>query len=363
MTEFEIEFQHDRTQVRIGSGAQDSVGPLLAAFRAEARCLVVSDGNVAHLYAGRVTTSLASAGLAAELHVVPPGDESKVLAVAGEVYDRLAAGRYGRDCFLVAVGGGMVSDLTGFVAATWMRGVDFAICPTTLEADIDACIGGKTAVNHPAGKNLIGVFHQPRVVLIDPACLESLSQRDLVAGLAESVKHAVIRQAAFLEWHRTHREAILARDPQTLETLIEGNVRIKAEIVAADERERSGARAVLNFGHTIGHALEAWSGYRRRHGECVALGMVAACRLSVRMGLLDGAVERSVVGTLAALGLPTSLEASPPSQTILDYIAADKKAARQRVRYVLLADLGRTVLRDDVPEDAVIEALDALAGG
>lgn len=363
MADFDIALKHGCTKVRIRAGSLDSAGSEVAAGGASARCLVVSDGNVAPLYAGRVCDSLAAAGLEAELHVVAPGDGSKSLAEASAIYDRLAAGAYTRDCTLVAVGGGMVSDLTGFAAATWMRGVDLVICPTTLEADVDASIGGKTAVNHPAGKNLIGVFHQPRLVLIDPQCLSTLSERDLVAGLGESIKHAVIRDAAFLEWHQSHREALLGRDPQALKTLIERNVRIKAAVVAADERDCRGVRAVLNFGHTIGHAIEAWSGYERRHGECVALGMVAACRLSVALGLLEAAAERRVVDTIAAFGLPTTLDRPPPAATILEFIGRDKKASQARPRYVLLEAIGRTVIRDNVPEAAVLDALATLAGG
>ncbi len=324
--------------------------------------MVVTDEHVGPLYADAVGRSLAAAGFNVERHVIRPGDQSKALVTASQLYDRLAAGRYGRDSTLLALGGGVVSDLTGFVAATWMRGTGFAVCPTSLEGAIDASIGGKTAVNHPAGKNLIGVFYQPRVVVIDPHCLGTLPRRDLVAGLAESVKHAVIRDPDFLEWHRRQREAILQLEPQTLETLIERNVRIKADVVAPDERERTGLRAILNFGHTVGHAIEAGSDYERRHGECVALGMVVACRLSVRMGLLDADDEQTVVAALAELGLPTALGSAGDTRRLMDYVARDKKATGRRVRYVLLEGLGRPVMRDDVPDEAVVEVLHSLAG-
>ncbi|HUU82381.1 MAG TPA: 3-dehydroquinate synthase [Phycisphaerae bacterium] len=362
MTEFEIKLERARTGVRIGAGALPSVGELLAQAGWADRVLVVSDGHVAPLYGERVTRSLVDAGLKAELHVLPPGDESKSLEQASALYDRLAAGRYARDAAVLALGGGMVSDLAGFVAATWMRGVTFVICPTTLEADVDASIGGKTAVNHGAAKNLIGAFHQPRLVIIDPKCLGSLSQRDLVAGTGESIKHAAIADPSFLKWHGSFRDAVLARDADVLAELIERNVRIKADIVVRDERDRSGVRAALNFGHTVGHAIERWSNYELRHGECVALGMVAACRLSVRMGLLDEASEAAVVETIEAYGLPTSLEAPVAADELLRYIARDKKTARDRVRFVLLEGLGRTTLRDDVPEELVVEVLHTLGG-
>ena len=360
MVELNIEFALGRTSVRIADGLLSTVGRSLAGAGLGGRVLVVTDEHVKPLYADRTMRSLEEAGLETGLHVVAPGDQSKSLAQASALYDRLATGRFARDSTVLALGGGMVSDLAGFVAATWMRGVRHVICPTTLEADIDASIGGKTAVNHPAGKNLVGAFHQPAMVLIDPSCLGSLTQRDLVAGLGESVKHAAIRDPAFLEWHRAHREAILAREAPALEELIGRNVRIKAEVVRQDERERRGVREALNFGHTIGHALEAWSGFERRHGECVALGMVAACRLSVDLGLLDEPAERMLLETIEAFGLPVSLGSAVPIEEIRSYVQHDKKIAGDRVRFVLLDGLGRTVLRDDVPEAAVLEALAAL---
>jgi 3-dehydroquinate synthase len=320
----------------------------------------VSDEHVAPLYAEQGMRSLEEVGFVAELHVVAPGDQSKSLAQASALYDRLAAGGFARDSTVLALGGGMVSDLAGLVAATWMRGVRFVICPTTLEADIDASIGGKTAVNHPAGKNLIGAFHQPQIVLIDTSCLVSLPQRDLIAGMAESIKHAAIRDADFLQWHVANREAILAREAPVLEELIARNVGIKADVVAQDEKECRGIREALNFGHTIGHALEVRFGYERRHGECVALGMVAACRLSVSLGLLDEPSERAVRGTLEAFGLPVSLGSAVAVEEIRGYLEHDKKIAGNRQRFVLLDGLGRTAVRDDVPEAAVLDAVAAL---
>ena len=216
MTEFDIEFKLSCTRVQIGAGCLASAGQVAARLVGQRKSLVVSDENVAPLYADSLVDVLASAGVPVELHVVPAGDGSKSLGEAERLYDGLAHGHYGRDCVLMALGGGMVSDLTGFVAATWMRGVDFVIFPTTLEAGVDASIGGKTAINHPSGKNLIGAFHQPRLVVIDPECLATLSGRDLVAGLAESVKHGAIRERAFLAWHVTNGAAILARDPAAL---------------------------------------------------------------------------------------------------------------------------------------------------
>lgn len=361
MSRFDIEFGRIRTHVQIGAGILETSGGLLAPILSGRRVMLVTDTTVEPLYAERVATSLGEAGFDVTSHSIAPGEGSKSLQQAQSIYDRLAEGRFARDAAVLALGGGVVSDLAGFVAGTWMRGVDFVICPTTLEADVDASVGGKTAVNHPAGKNLIGVFHQPRMVLIDPSCLQSLSQRDVVAGLGESVKHGAIADPDFLGWHRDHRADILAGEPAVMEQLIERNVRIKADVVARDEREQSGLRAALNFGHTIGHALEAWSAFELRHGEAVALGMVAACRLSVELGLLDAAGEGEVVETLEKLGLPVSVQTPPPARDILEFISRDKKVAGDRVRFVLLDGLGRTVLRDDVPQSAIRAALAALA--
>jgi len=362
LIEFEVTFRQSKSTVRIAKGLLSEAGAALAEAWGRRPVLVVSDGHVAPLYASGVVRSLESAGLEATIHVVPPGDETKSLIQASALYDRLAAGGFGRDSVVLALGGGMVSDLAGFVAATWMRGIGFVICPTTLESAIDACLGGKTAVNHPAGKNLIGAFHQPRLVLIDPATLRSLPDRDLAAGLAESIKHAVIREPGLLEWQGAHLQEIRARDGGALEELIARNLRIKADIVSQDERETRGLREILNFGHTIGHAIEAWSRYERRHGECVALGMVAACRLSVLCGLLDESDEQALREAIAAAGLPTDLGGPAPVEELRRYLAMDKKAAGGRTRFVLLNGLGNPVVRDDVAEEAMGKAVAALAG-
>lgn len=360
MGEQVYEFASGTCTVRISPGVRRHIGPALAGSTRSRRILLVSDENVAPLYAEEVAQSLTEAGLTAEICVVPAGESSKSLSQASAIYDRLAAGRYARDATLLTLGGGVVGDLGGFVAATWMRGIGFVNCPTTLEADVDAAIGGKTAVNHQAGKNLIGAFYQPGSVFIDPECLASLSQRDLIAGLAESIKHAAIRDREFLDFHNRHREAILTRDASILAELISTNVGIKAAVVLQDERERRGIREALNFGHTVGHAIESQAGYTYRHGEAVALGMVVACRLSVLLGLLSEDDAAVVGDTLAAFGLPVALDSPVSIDQLREHLSHDKKIADGCPRYVLLEGLGKTVLRDDVPESAVRDALAAL---
>jgi len=357
----EIAFARARTQVCVGAGLLPTAEGVLTEAGPLRRALVVSDQTVAPLHAGPFCEALARVCPQHKLHLIPEGDGAKSLEQAAAIYDLLAAGRFARDDALIALGGGVVSDLTGFVAGTWMRGTRFAVCPTTFEAAVDASIGGKTAVNHPAGKNLVGVFHQPWLVLIDPVCLTTLSERDLAAGLAESIKHGAIADPDLLEWHRANRPQILSRDPATLATLIERNVRIKGDFVTRDERDQGGVRAALNFGHTVGHALEAWFQYQYRHGECVALGMVVAARLSVRLGLLARADADLLTATLEAFGLPTRLDTLPPPERLVAYIARDKKASGGRVPFVLLDGLGRTTLRSDVPEVLLLQTVRTLS--
>lgn len=337
------EFRSGPSRVIIGSGMLKRTGELLRATFSCSRAVLVTDRNVAPTWGETATVSLGEVGLPVNVVVVPPGDASKSLAVAQEIYDRLAQFGVGRDGAIVAVGGGMVTDLAGFVGATWMRGIPTVYGPTTLEAQIDASIGGKTAVNHAAGKNLIGTIHHPRLVVMDPQCLETLPDRELSAGLAESVKHAVIDGETFFGWHETHAEAIRARDEQTLVELIGRNVDLKAGIVARDERDQGGPRALLNLGHTVGHAVEAATQYRRSHGTCVAVGMVAACRLAELLGLAPALLRVRVESLLQKLGLPIRLDEPLGVDGLLERMTRDKKTRGGRVHFVLPKQIGDVV--------------------
>ena len=355
-----MKWVHGATEVWIGTGLLDDPGTFETLGGGSGRSLVVSDEHVAPLHAVHVVDSINKAGGDARLAVVAAGEATKSLSEADRLYGELADWRVGRDGQVVAVGGGMVTDLAGFVAATWLRGVASVLCPTTLEADIDAAIGGKTGVNHPAGKNLIGAFHHPSLVVADVVCLRTLSQRDLVAGMAESIKHAAIDGNEFINWHEDHADAVLAGDEASLATLIERNIAIKAAVVARDEREKTGDRAILNFGHTVGHAIETECGYRYRHGECVALGMVAACRLSRSLGLCSENTCDRIVNLLSRYGLPTCSQERLDETSILARLGHDKKVVGGSVRFVLLEDVGRPVLRRDVPEEQVRSAIASL---
>lgn len=329
--------------IDIGPGLLATVGGRVFETIGPSRATVVTDTNVGPLYLDRLLDTLSDTGIDGAAITVPAGEESKSVDGLIAIYDQLAERRHSRDEPIIALGGGVVGDLAGFAAATWLRGVPFVQCPTTLEADIDASVGGKTAINHPAGKNLVGAFHQPRLVLIDTDCLKTLAPRDFAAGLAESVKHAVIRDVPFLEWHEANATKIRSLNPESLTELVRRNCRIKADVVEGDEREeRSEAvgRAALNFGHTIGHAIEAQAGYSLRHGEAVSLGMVAALDLSVRCRGLPDADRARVEGLLAALGLPVNSPVPLDVPDLLTRLGTDKKVRAARVRFVVTPRLG-----------------------
>lgn len=291
---------------------------------------------------------------------VPVGETSKSLEQSRRLYDALAEMRFPRDGVVLGLGGGVVCDLAGFVAATWMRGVDLVLCPTTLEADIDAAIGGKTAINLSAGKNLVGVFHPARLVLIDPTCLRTLDARDIRAGLAESIKHALIASEEFLSWHESRLDDVRSLRDAALTELIERNVAIKSAIVSRDPFETTGERMFLNLGHTIGHAIENACGYSLRHGECVGLGMLAACRLSEQVAGLPSEVTRRVEALIRRIGLPTRLPETIPVETILEAIGRDKKSRAGSVRFVLLENIARPLVRTNVGLDDIVSAYHSL---
>jgi 3-dehydroquinate synthase len=344
--------------VRVGPGLLSELGGVAAAVGDVRQVAVISDSTVAKLYGRQACDSLASAGLQATLIDIPAGEANKTLATAGMLYDRLFAIRpaIDRNCLIVALGGGVVGDVAGFVAATALRSLRWSQCPTSLLADVDASVGGKTAVDHPAGKNLIGAFHQPCGVLIDVQTLTTLPGDELRSGLAECIKHAVIRDSGLLDFIEANAKAILACHPDVMTELIARNVAIKAAVVAADERE-SGVRSHLNFGHTIGHAIEASVGYGKiTHGQAVALGMLAACWLAEAKGLLDGSLRRRLVELLQRLGLAVKWPGLD-AEKIRQISQHDKKARGGQVRFVLPRRLGGVEMFDDVTADQTAQAI------
>ena len=363
MSDIKIKCGEDVTSVFVRPGALKRIGELfgkLGEAEPVSRALLVTDDCVDGLYGTDARGALGGLVDEVDSFTFPHGDGSKSLAVLRQAYDLLADRRFDRGSVVVALGGGVVSDLAGFVAATWMRGIRWGVVATTLESAIDACIGGKTAINLPAGKNLVGAFHQPSVVVVDPVCLASLPDRDMRAGLAEALKHALLASPALLEWQVENLERILARDPGALAHLITENLRIKADVVASDVRERAGHRVFLNFGHTVGHAIESCMSYMLRHGECVGLGVLAACRLSADLNLLDERVVDRVREELVRMGLPTNMPEPIEADRILAGIAHDKKSQAGRHRFVLLEEIGRPVVVDDVAESAIRRAYASL---
>ncbi len=323
------------------------------------KAALVSTTVVAPIYLERVAVALRAAGAEVIEVVLPDGEEHKTWQTLNLVFDALLTARCDRHTTIVALGGGVVGDIAGFAAAVYQRGIPFIQVPTTLLAQVDSSVGGKTAVNHPLGKNMVGAFHQPNAVLADVSTLETLPMRELRAGLAEVIKHGVIRDPVFFDWLEANIGRLLARDPEALIHAVVRSCEIKAEVVGKDERE-SGLRAILNFGHTFGHAIESGLGYGQWvHGEAVGAGMVMAADLSARIGMISEAQAGRIRDLVARAGLPVAGPASLTADRYLDLMAVDKKAAAGRIRFVLLDSPGAAVVRGDIPETAVRATLRA----
>ncbi len=327
----------------------------LGEYLAGGDCLIVSNETVAPLYLDALRANLY--GKSVEAIELPDGEAFKTLDTVSGVLDKLVAAGANRDTTLIALGGGVVGDITGFAAACYMRGVAFVQVPTTLLAQVDSSVGGKTGVNHPLGKNLVGAFHQPRIVMIDTATLDTLPDRELSAGLAEIVKAGAIADAEFFAWLESNVAALVARDPKAIAHAVQRSCEIKAEVVAEDERE-AGRRAILNFGHTFGHAIEHCQGYGEwLHGEAVAAGMVMAAELS--------GIDASDTERLRALLQRANLPIAPPavgSQAMLDAMGMDKKVLDKKLRFVVLEKLGSAVVTSDYDRSLLDEVLEATSG-
>jgi 3-dehydroquinate synthase len=342
-------------------GALATVGERLRALRVGRCAVLVSDPSIRRLHGKAVAGSLEAAGFTVTTLDVPEGEAAKTLAVAGQCWDALLEAGLDRGSTVLALGGGAVGDVAGFVAATYMRGTNFVQLPTTVLAQVDASIGGKTAVDHPRAKNLIGAFHQPRLVVSDPVALRSLPEREFRSGLAEVVKHGIVLDEAYFTEIEARSGSLLARDLETLERVIAGSCRLKARVVERDEREAR-LRAVLNYGHTIGHALEAATGYARwTHGEAVALGIVAEARLAGRRGVATPETVRRQEALLEVLGLPVRFAEPVDVDAVLAAMRRDKKAREGRVPFVLAPVLGQFRLVEDVTDADVRAVLAGLA--
>ncbi len=336
-------------EVVIEPGGVDRLGEQVAEVVSHARAMVIVDAGVDTTWGRRAAKAMDAAGFDTAVAVMPVSEKSKTLGTVRNLYALLLQHRMERGSPVVTVGGGITGDTGGFVAATYLRGVPFVQCPTTLLAMVDASVGGKVGVNVPEGKNLIGAFWQPRRVVIDPLTLETLNVRQVRCGLAECVKHGVIRDPALFAWIEEHVDALLEKDTDALVELVERNVRIKAAVVGEDERE-AGVRAHLNFGHTFGHAIEATNRFSGlMHGEAVAVGMMAATKLAIAQGMCDPALEQRLGVLLERIGLPATGHELASVELLMRAMQLDKKVKDDQLRLVLPTRLGEVVVRDDVP--------------
>lgn len=347
-------------EIALTSAASDGVGPFARrVLPASTAALVVADANTAAL-AQAVGAALHENGFRIAGITIPAGEGSKSPAELSHLYDALYEMAADRRTAVVAVGGGVVGDLGGFAAATYNRGLPLLMVPTTLLAMVDSSVGGKSGVNHPKGKNLIGAFHQPAGVWIDTAFLDTLPDREYRSGLAEVVKYGVILDAPFFEYLEANAPTLLARDAEVLRHVVGRSCRLKADVVEQDEREETGLRAVLNYGHTFAHAFETVGGYGGwLHGEAVAAGMVCAARLAERHGLIGPEFGARQLALLTAFGLPTSPKREWPADELIAVMRRDKKAAGGKLRFILPTQLGEVRLFEDVPETLVRDVLAA----
>lgn len=344
--------------IKIGPRLLPGLGKECRRLNLGARCAVITDANVAPLYATAALASLKRAGFDPVLITVPAGETAKSLATVQRCYDQLAAQRLERKSFIVALGGGVVGDLAGFVAATYLRGIPFVQVPTTLLAQVDSSVGGKTGVNLKAGKNLVGAFYQPRLVLCDLDTLKTLPPREYRAGLAEVIKYGIIYDEPLFRRLERYLPKLLRKQPAVLGPVIARCCEIKAEVVGQDETE-SGLRAILNFGHTIGHALEAISSYGKYlHGEAISIGQVAAAQLSCTLAGLPTEHASRITALFKRAGLPTTVKLSSAQQkTLFAAMRLDKKVSGGEVKFVLAERLGKVVWGRRVPETAIQESL------
>ncbi len=340
----------------IRNGSLNKIGKDLQEKKIGNRYAVIADDYVAGLYGDVFMAMLASAGISAELLSFPRGEARKTLATIGDLAGRLSRLGFDRKDALIGFGGGVTGDLTGFLASAYMRGIPFVQVPTTLLAQVDSSVGGKTGVDIPEGKNLLGTFYQPRAVYIDIALLKTLPRDELLGGLAEVIKYGVIRDAGFFQFLCDNRQGILRLDEELIVKTVYTCCQIKAEVVSQDERE-GGMRRILNFGHTLGHAVEGASDYTLIHGLAVAIGMAAAARLAVLAGLLEPGAAKKISDTLIAYGLPVEIPKNLDRKRMKKYLLADKKTVGGKVHYVLPTEIGKTCIVTDLDEQLIEQVL------
>ncbi len=355
-----VELGERAYDIEIGAGNAADLAAFVQARHATSQAVVVTDSNVAPLYGDPLAYRLTDEGMEVLLLEVDAGEPSKCVEVAGELWEQMLEEAVDRKSIVLAIGGGVVGDLAGFVAATYMRGLPFFQVPTTLLAQVDSSVGGKVGINLPGGKNMVGAFWQPAGVLIDVDLLATLPDREYRAGLAEVVKYGVILDADFFALLEGSIEAINARDPDVLKRIVQRCCRLKADVVEQDEREVTGRRAVLNYGHTFGHAIEAATGYTRLlHGEGVAMGMTCAARLAEAIGMAPVGFSDRQTRLLTAIGLPTTMPVDLKPDDLWQLMLRDKKVQDGRLNLILPVDFGAVELVGDAPTDAILRSMTA----
>lgn len=357
MTALRVELGERSYDVVIGTDMLIGLGNKVKGFGFSRKIVIISNPTVYGLYGKVAEESLKDANFDVSNVIIPDGEDHKNLLWAYHIYGELLKQRLDRASAIIALGGGVIGDITGFVASTYMRGISFVQVPTTLLAQVDSSVGGKTGVNHPLGKNMIGTFYQPRLVWTDASALKTLPLKELLAGMAEVIKYGVIWDAELFGFLEDNRDKILGLDAGALMHIIKRSCEIKAEIVSKDERE-SGLRAILNYGHTIGHAAEAVTGYTQYlHGEAVAVGMAIEARLASLSGLLDMATAARIITLIKAYGLPAEMSSGIDCDKILLSMQLDKKAVEGRLKFILPEKIGSVVIRDVADSSKIAEAI------
>jgi len=360
---YRVELGPRSYDIHIEPGCLDSLGQAMGAlFKSPTSCMVISNVTIAPLYMERVRTSLQTAGWQVAECILPDGERYKTMESFGFIMDALMDAKLSRNEPVIALGGGVVGDMTGFAASCYRRGIPFIQLPTTVLAQVDSSVGGKTAINHPHGKNMIGAFYQPKLVWVDPVVLNTLELREVRAGLAEAIKYGLIRDAGFFDWMSSNMQAALALDSDVLSEMIHTSCRHKAEVVMADETEQ-GVRALLNLGHTFGHAIESMTHYSTYlHGEGVAIGTLMAARLSEQLGYAAPGTEARIKTCFQTAGLPVDVPLFA-ADAWLDAMGHDKKNIGSQIRYILLRDIGDAFLAEDVSPDAIRTLIDSYQAG
>lgn len=359
MPEITVSLPHHSYQIGISEGNISQLGNQLKQLELGAKVLIVSNPEIFEHYGQTCIDSLQDSGFEVYHHLIPAGENHKNLQSITKIYDSALTHHLERSSTLVALGGGVIGDMTGFTAATWLRGINFVQVPTSLLAMVDASVGGKTGVNHPQGKNLIGAFYQPKLVLIDPTVLKTLPPREFRAGMAEVIKYGIIWDSKLFSQleNATNINSFEEIDPQLLNTILVRSCQAKADVVAQDEKE-TGIRAILNYGHTIGHAIESLTGYEQYvHGEAIALGMIAAGEIAIQMGLWRETDDNRQNKLISKIGLPTKIDAPIKVKEVLEALKNDKKVKSGKIRFVLPTKIGSVKITDKISSEVVKESI------